>query len=77
MIVKPDQYAQEVKIFLCRHEAGLQALREWIMDRQAVINSAWPSKEDAELTRMQGEARLLEKLVKLMDVGPSIKPKVE
>ena len=73
MIVKPEQHEQELTIFACRHEVGLQALREWLFARRDDINKNWPGMLGEELVRLQGEAKTVAKLIRLIDLGPSVK----
>lgn len=77
MIAKKEQHEQEAKIFALRNEAGLQTLRAWLIDRREVINQLWPRTWGDELTRLQGEATQVVKLIRMIDEGPTIKPKVE
>ena len=72
-ITKEEQHRNEVTIYQCRTEAGLIAMRNWLLDRQAVINRKWPHAIGEQVTLYQGEARTLEKLRKLLEQGPAIK----
>lgn len=73
-VIKAEQHKTELDIFLCRNEGGLRAMRDWLYARQARINTEWLGMVGDDLTREQGEARLVSKLIKLIDDGPSIKP---
>jgi hypothetical protein len=71
-LTKEEQHRNETTIYQCRTEAGLVALRYWLLDRQAYINRKWPSAPDDQVKVYQGEARTLEKLLKLIEQGPAI-----
>ena len=75
-ITKPEQYANELAIFQLRYEQGLQAMREWLYRRRDQINREWPGIDQDlhTLTRLQGEARAVAKLIRLIDIGPAVKP---
>lgn len=72
--VKAEQHAAEVAVFLMRNEGGLQNLRTWLYMRRDQINRDWPGQEGEELIRLQGAAKEVARLIKLIDIGPSIKP---
>jgi hypothetical protein len=72
-ISKPETYAQEIAIFQLRGEVGLQNLRKWLWERRE--SSRWTEMVGEELIREQGEVRLASKLLKMIDVGPTIKAK--
>lgn len=71
-LTKAEQHQHEVTIYQSRHEAGLVALRYWLLDRQAHINRKWHSAPDEEVKLYKGEARTLEKLLRLIEQGPAI-----
>ena len=72
-MIKAEQFKNETDIFLCRHEGGLQALRDWLYLRQARINTEWVGMVGDDLIREQGEARIVARMIKLIDIGPAIK----
>ena len=72
-IIKAEQYKTETDIFLCRHEGGLQALRTWLFARRDRINTEWAGMTGDDLTREQGEARLVAKLIRMIDDGPTLR----
>ena len=72
--VKAEQYKNELDVFQCRHEAGIQALRSWLYARRDRINTEWPGMAGDDLIREQGEARAIHRILKLIDDGPTIKP---
>lgn len=73
-IAKHEQHEREGEIFSLRHEPGLQRLRQWLFDQQQILNARWPDAAGEELTRLQGEAKMIQKQLKLLDKGPTIKP---
>lgn len=72
-VVKQEQHDNELAIYFSRHEAGLQAMKAWLISRQARINTEWIGMTGEELFREQGEARAVAKILKLIDIGPTIK----
>ena len=72
MITKYERFETEHQIFQTRHEPGLQAMRTWLFARREEINLKWPGSLPDELVKMQGEAMLVNKLIKMIDVGPTI-----
>jgi hypothetical protein len=72
-ISKPETFAQETTIFQLRGEVGLQNLRQWLWER--CENSSWTNMEGDDLVREQGEIRAYKRLIKMIDVGPTIKAK--
>lgn len=72
-ISKEAQYECEVAVFANRHEQGLQNLRKWLFDKQAEINTKWMDLAGDDLLKMQGEAKLIQRQLKLIDSGPTIK----
>lgn len=69
-----DRHEQEARIFTLRHEAGVQTVRDWLYTKRDYINRTWPQlPPDSELARVQGEARLVAHLIKIIDAGPSSK----
>ncbi len=72
-IAKQEEHDNLWAIYNHRHEAGIQALRQYLYARRERINTEWPNTEDEMLTRLQGEARAVVKLIGLIDVAPKIK----
>lgn len=77
MLSKEERFKQEHTIFQARVEIGLQAMREWLYDRQAGVNSKWPGMTGEDLIRLQGEAVLIARLVKMIDKGPTIPQQIK
>ena len=72
-VVKQEQHVQEMNIFQSRYEGGLQSMRDWLYARQARINTEWIGMAGDDLLREQGEARAIARMIKLIDIGPTIK----
>lgn len=63
----------EAAIFSLRSESGIQEIRKWLYARRDKISDSWMEKEGDELLQLQGEARGIKKLIRMIDVGPTIK----
>jgi hypothetical protein len=74
MISKEGKYDAEVAVHASRHEHGLGALRDWLYIRRDEINTNWPNIVGDELSTLQGEAKMVARLIKLIEQGPAIKP---
>lgn len=72
-MIKPEQYKTETDIFLCRHEAGIQAMRDWLYARRDRINTEWVGMVGDDLVREQGEARVVNRMIRLIENGPTVK----
>ena len=72
-VVKEEQYKSELAVFQMRNEGGLQSLRAWLYARRDRINQDWPGQEGEELIRLQGAAKEVAKLIRMLDVGPTIR----
>ena len=73
MITKPEQHKLELAVFHMRNEGGLQNLRALLYMRRDQINRDWPGQEGEELIRLQGAAKEVAKLIKAIDVGPTVR----
>lgn len=71
--VKQEQYDDELNIFLCRNEGGLQAMRSRLFAWRDRINSEWVGLSGEDLIRKQGEAFAIAKAIKMIDIGPTLK----
>lgn len=72
-ISKRERHVQEMNVFQLRNEGGLQALRAWLYREQAEVNDKWPRALLDQLPRLQGEASICAKLIRMIDIGPTIK----
>lgn len=69
---KADQFEQEQKIFACRHETGTQSMRAWLFARRDKVNMQWLTAVGDDLLRLQGEAKLIQRQIDMIDTGPTI-----
>lgn len=72
-VSKKEQFEQETAIFQCRAEMGLLKMRDWLYARRDQISNSWMDLTGDDLTKIQGEARLIKKQIKLLEQGPTIK----
>ncbi len=68
-----DRRANELSIFTLRGEPGLQEMRKWLFWKREDITDRWTELEGNDLLKLQGEARLAKKLIKMIDQGPTLK----
>lgn len=71
-ITHEERGRNEAAIFAYRTEAGVQEVRRWLYARRDGISDNWTEKTGDELLQLQGEARLVKKLIKLIDTGPTV-----
>lgn len=74
---KQEQQEAEQQVHNNRHSDGVGAAYKWLKLRQGDLNRTWPGKSGDELLQAQGEARLLQKLIRVIEEGPTIKREVE
>jgi len=72
-VSKAERYEQETAIFQMRSEGGLQTLRAWLFAHRDATNLKWPDLAGEDLNKAQGEAKLVNRLIKMIDQGPAIK----
>lgn len=72
MITKSERHDQEHTIFQTRNDAGTQAMRAWLYARRDEVNSKWTGMIGEDLMRLQGEASLVNRLIKMIDFGPTV-----
>ena len=70
---KQEQYKSELDIFQLRHESGLQTMRTWLFAKRDKLNVQWIDSVGDELLRLQGEAKLVQKQIRMIDEGPTNK----
>ena len=70
---KPEQHALELVIHLARVEGGVIAMRDWLVMQRDANNKAWPSAQPQEVPALQGEARMIAKLLRTIEEGPKLK----
>jgi len=69
MIVKEERAKLENAIYQARFEAGLQAMRNWLYDRQVELNGKWHSMTGDDLIKLQGEASAIARQIKMLEKG--------
>ena len=74
MNTKQARHDVELAVFASRHDGSAHALRDWLYIRRDEINSSWYAAFGDDLIRLQGEAKLISRLIKLIEQGPSIQP---
>lgn len=72
MIAKQERYDLENAVFAARADIGADAIRRWLYMRRDEVNQKWPSAAGDELAQMQGEAKLIARMIKLIEQGPTI-----
>ena len=72
-IAQPEKHQVQHRIHRSRGDPGVLAIREWILLEQADANRRWVNLAGEELTKKQGEAVMLAKLLKTIDEIPLIK----
>lgn len=73
MTAHDDRRTNELAIFALRSEPGVQEMRKWLFWKRDDITDKWPELTGDDLTQLQGEARLVKKMIKMIDQGPQIK----
>jgi hypothetical protein len=51
------------------HEPGLNAMRDLLFIRRDEINKQWLDASGDALSKLQGEAKLVDKLIRVIDHG--------
>lgn len=75
-LTKEARWDAEHAIFDQRGDGGVRAIRDWLVLRRGELNRQWPAAEGDTLLAMQGEARSIDKLVQVIEHGPSVKKPV-
>lgn len=72
MIIKEEQYELELQIRQSAGEGGVRNIHAWLRFRQGDINRRWIDMQGEDLTRLQGEAKSVARLIQLIEQGPRI-----
>ena len=72
MIVKEERANLEHTIYQARFDVGLQAMRDWLYVRQNELNAKWHSMTGDDLVKLQGEASLVARQIKMLEKGPAV-----
>lgn len=70
---KPEQHEQEARIYQARGDAGVMAVREWLFREQGETNAKWVGMTGDDLVKLQGEAKIIARLIKVIDVPSKFK----
>lgn len=73
ILTKQERHQQELDINRSRHEAGIVAAHKWLCRERDEINTRWPDKSGEDLIRLQGEAKRIAQLIRVIETGPTIK----
>jgi hypothetical protein len=72
-ITKEARYEHELAVHASRHEGGVRAVHAWLCGRRDEINVRWTGIEGDDLVKLQGEAACVVRLIRLIELGPTIK----
>ena len=73
-IVNEARYELERSVFASRHEEGIRAIYDWLKLRRDDCNRKWVGLMGEDLTALQGEAKGIAQLIRLLEQGPRIQP---
>lgn len=73
MVSKEERHRLELAVHAARHEAGTQAIRSVLYEMRDDLNRKWPAASGEDFPRLQGSARVVGMLIKMIDLGPTIK----
>ena len=68
--MRSHPHQHDIDVHLRRSEAGVQAIRGWLFERQTKLNKNWPGLLGEELSAAQGEAKMINKLINIIDEAP-------
>ena len=71
MIAHEERSKNEAAIFTLRAEAGLQEMRKWLYAKRDDISDRWVDLAGDDLIQLKGEARIIRRMIKMIDQGPS------
>ena len=73
MNARHEQHELELAVHQHRADTGTQAIRSWLYARRNEINDKFPDAPEEELPRLKYEAKLVIRLIRLIEQGPRIK----
>ena len=73
MVSKEERRKLELEIHAAQHEAGVQAIRSVLYEMRDDLNRKWPGASEEDFPRLQGSARVVAILIKMIEHGPQIK----
>ena len=75
-ITKQERHEAELAVFANRNDGGSRAIHTWLKLRREELNRQWQGIQGDELAAMQGEARSIDKLVQIIEHGPTVKQSI-
>lgn len=72
-LTKQERHTAEQAVFNNRGDGGARAIHTWLKLRREELNRQWQAIQGDELAAMQGEARCIDKLVQVIEHGPTVK----
>lgn len=72
-ISKQQRQALENQIHRHRVEGGVRAIRELLLEKRDQLNKKWPRATGEDVYRSQGEAVVIDDLIRVIDEGPRIR----
>ena len=73
MVLKEARHKLETEVHNLRHEAGIRAVWNLLHDMRDELNRKWPDAIGEDVARLQGEAKRVALLIKVIEHGPTIK----
>ena len=73
MAEKVQELELQQAVHRLRSDEGVRSLRALAWMRLERVNTIWPDAIGDELLQLQGEARSLRKIIRMIDDGPAIK----
>ena len=72
-VIRQEEYELHRTVYATRNDAGVQAMRAWLYNRRDRLNTEWVGAVGEQLTRLQGSALEIARLIKLIDTAPIIR----
>lgn len=67
MATTQEQKNLQAEIQKLKHEGSARLIKQWLIGKQERINEQWPNTTGESLLTLQGEARGIQQLLKMMD----------
>lgn len=72
-VAKEETHRLQTEIFRARSGEGLQAMRAFLWVEKERYGRLWPLAMGADLVMMQGEMKVVQRLLDLIDTGPKVR----
>lgn len=72
-IAHEERFKNEAAIFSLRAEVGMQEVRKWLYAKRDDITDKWVDLAGDDLIQLKGEARVIRRMIKMIDQGPTTK----